>query len=52
MSILCDYSDTYILVKKRTKISPAGADAVTRQADERNKGVIFKNWAPLINCKI
>ena len=43
-SSLCDYSDAYILVKGE------GADAAARQADERDKGVIFKNCAPFINC--
>ena len=36
-SSLCDYRDAYILA--------------ARQADERDKGVIFKNCAPFINCK-
>ena len=50
-SSLCDYSDAYILVKGRITVPGAGADAAARQADERNKGVIFKNCAPFINCK-
>ena len=49
-SSLCDYSDTYILVKGKITIAGAGADAAARQADERNKGMIFKNCAPFINC--
>ena len=49
-SSLCDYSDAYILVKGKIEIAGAGADAAARQADERNKGVIFKNCAPFINC--
>ena len=32
-------------------ITGAGADAAARQAEERDKGVIFKNCAPFINCK-
>ena len=47
-SNLCDYSDAYIPVKGRLTVTGAGADAVARQADERNKGVIFKNCDPLI----
>ena len=47
-SSLCNYGDAYILVKGRIKITGAGADAAARQADERNKGVMFKNCAPLI----
>ena len=50
-SSLCDYSDAYMLVKGRIKITGAGDNATARQADERNKGVIFKNCAPFITCK-
>ena len=50
-SSLCDYSDEYILVKGRLIVTEAGDHAAARQADERNKGVIFKNCAPFINCK-
>ena len=49
-SSLCDYSDAYILVKGKIKIRGEGDDAATRQADERDKGVAFKNCAPFINC--
>ena len=49
-SSLCDYSDAYILVKRTITIAGAGADAAARQADERGKGVTFKNCAPFINC--
>ena len=49
-SSLCDYSDAYILVKGRITISGAGDDAAARQADERDKGVAFKNCAPFTNC--
>ena len=49
-SSLCDYSDVYILVKGKITIAVAGNDAAARQADERNKGVVFKNCAPFINC--
>ena len=49
-SSLCDYSDAYILVKGKITIAGAGNDAAARQADERNKGVAFKNCAPFINC--
>ena len=48
-SSLCNYSDAYILVKGTITITGAGPDAATRQVDERNKGVIFKNFTPLIN---
>ena len=49
-SSLCDYSDAYILVKGTITINGAGADAAARQADERDKGVAFKNCAPFTNC--
>ena len=50
-SSLCDYSHAYILLKGRITITEAGDDPVARQADERDKGVVFKNRAPFINCK-
>ena len=31
-------------------INGRGADAAAIQADERDKGVTFKNCAPFINC--
>ena len=49
-SSLCDYSDAYILVKGEITITGRGADAAARQADERDKGVTFKNCAPFTNC--
>ena len=48
---LCNYSSAYILVKIRITITGAGDDAAARLADERNKGVIFKNCTSFINCK-
>ena len=52
-SSLCNYSDAYILVKGKITITEvgAGADAAARQADERDKGVAFKNCAPFTACK-
>ena len=50
-SSLCDYSHAYILVKGAVQITEAGHDVWTRQADEKNKGKIFKNCALFINCK-
>ena len=49
-SSLCDYSDAYILVKGKIKITGRGTDAAARQADERDKGLAFKNYAPFTNC--
>ena len=49
-SSLCDYSDAYILVKGKIRIRGAVDDAAARQADERDKGVAFKNCGPFINC--
>ena len=47
-SSLCDYADAYILVKGKIAIPGARDNAAARRADERNKGVIFKNCAPFI----
>ena len=62
-SSLCDYSDAYILVKGTITITgDAGTEPdannprnaaqllIARQADKRNKGILFKNCAPFINC--
>ena len=49
-SSLWDYSDAHILIKGKITITGAGDDAAARQADERDKGVAFKNCAPFTNC--
>ena len=49
-SDLCDYADSYILVKGTITITGAGNDAAARQADERDKGVTFKNCAQFTKC--
>ena len=49
-SSLCDYSDVYIHVKGKITITGDGDDAAARQADERNKGVVFKISAPVTIC--
>ena len=49
-SSLCDYSDAYILVTGKITITGAGDNAAARQADERDKGIAFKNCAPFTNC--
>ena len=49
-SNLCDYADSYILVKGTITITGEGDNATARQADERNKGVTFKNCAPFTKC--
>ena len=49
-SRLCHYSDAYIVVKGKIGITGAGDDAAARQAEERDKGVAFKNCAPFTNC--
>ena len=45
-SSLCYYADAYILFKGTIIITGAEDNAAARQADERNKGVIFKNSVP------
>ena len=47
---LCDYSGAYILVSGTITITGVETDDATKQADERNKGVIFKNCAPFTAC--
>ena len=42
-SDLCDFSDTYIVVKGDTTVTDPGNA-------KRNKAVAFKNNAPFINC--
>ena len=49
-SSLYDYADPYILVRGTIKINGTGDDAAARQANERNKGIIFKNCAPFTKC--
>ena len=62
-SNLCDYAEAYILVKGTITITgnagpepnpdaPRNAAQLlaARQADERDKGVIFKNCAPFTKC--
>ena len=50
-SNLCDYADSYILVKGTITITGAGDDAAARQADERDIEVTFKNCASFTKCK-
>ena len=50
ISNLYDFSDAYILVKGTITITGAGENVTARQADEKNKGVIFKNCAPFVKC--
>ena len=49
-SSLCDYTDVYILVKGIIAITGVGADDAAKQLDKKNKGVIFKNFAPFTDC--
>ena len=48
-SSLHDYSEAYIHVKGKITITGAGDDVAARQADERDKGVAFKNCASFTN---
>ena len=47
---LCDYADSYILGKGTITITGEGADVAAERADERDKGVAFKNRAPFTKC--
>ena len=49
-SNLCDYADSYILVKGTITITSEGDNAGEIQADERDKGVTLKNRAPFTKC--
>ena len=49
-SNLCDYADAYVFVKRTITIIGDGDDNAVRQADERDKGVTFKNCAPFTKC--
>ena len=49
-SNLCDYADSYILVKGTITITSEGDNAAAERADERDKGVTFKNCAPFTKC--
>ena len=50
-STWCNCSVAYILVKGTVTTTGAVNNAAARQADERKKGVIFKNCTPFINSK-
>ena len=49
-SSLCDYNDAYIHVKGKITITGEGDNEAARHADERNKGVAFKNCTPFTIC--
>ena len=49
-SILCEYSDAFILVSATIPIARVGADDTAKRLDERNKGAMFKNCTPLTDC--
>ena len=49
-SNLCDFADAYILVKATIIINGVGNDNAAKWLDERNIGVVLKNWAPFTKC--
>ena len=49
-SNLCDYADSYTLVKGTITITGEGDNAAAERGDERDKGVTFKNCAPFTKC--
>ena len=49
-SSLCDSADAYILVNGRITITGAGDYGAVRRADEKDKGVTFKNCASFTKC--
>ena len=49
-SILCDYSDVYILISGTIAITGEEANDAAKKADEVNKEVIFKNCVTFTDC--
>ena len=49
-SILCDYSDAYRLISGTIAITGEEANDSAKQADERNKELIFKNCVTFTDC--
>ena len=49
-SNLCDYADSYILVKGTITITGERDNSGEIQADARDKGVTFKHCAPFTKC--
>ena len=47
---LCNYADSYILVKGTITITGAGNDDAAKRLYERNEGVIFKKCASFTKC--
>ena len=50
MSSLYDYSDVYILEKRKMTITGEKDDVATRQRHKRDKKILFKNCALLTDC--
>ena len=46
-SSLCEYKDVYLLAKRTITVSNKGKALAP---NNRNKKVIFKNYAPFIDC--
>ena len=49
-SSLYDCSDAYIHVKGKITVTGEEDNDAAKRADERNKGVAFKNCAPITSC--
>ena len=50
-SILCDYSDAYILVKDTITVTALGAsNGANNIRDKKNRPLILKNNAPFVSC--
>ena len=47
-SILCDYSDAYVLAKGNISVNNTAAEGAN--ANNAAKKVVFKNGTPFINC--
>ena len=47
---LCNYSDDYIITSRTRTINGEGADDDSKQADERDKELVFKSFVPFTDC--
>ena len=47
---LCNYSVMHRLVSETVIITGEGADDAVKRLDEINKGAMFKNFTPFIDC--
>ena len=49
-SSLSGYINAYVLISETITITREGADNTAKQTDEKNKEIIFQNYAPITVC--